>query len=211
MCSKVLSASLRTACMATLANMPSRTCTSSDMATRVSAVEQGGQHRRADQPRERLLGRNGAAGGRHQRVRRPLEGERHGDGDELGHQHQHQRKRRRSPAGRADPTARRRARAPCSTRSWSEPRPMRRGPRPGAPRPAARFKRCMGLGFRPRRGACRRALRAPHAHRRQVDPLAGVDPVRRCECGGGWRRGCACSASRRRSGARRWPTACRRA
>ena len=35
MCSKVVSASLRTACMATLANMPSRTCTSSDMAMRV--------------------------------------------------------------------------------------------------------------------------------------------------------------------------------
>jgi hypothetical protein len=38
--------------------------------------------------RERLLGGNGAAGGRHQRVRRPLEGEGHGDRDELGRQHQ---------------------------------------------------------------------------------------------------------------------------
>ena len=55
------------------------------------AVEQGGQHRRADQPRERLRGGNGAAGGRHQRVRRPLEGEGHGDRDELGRQHQHER------------------------------------------------------------------------------------------------------------------------
>ena len=36
MCSKASSASLRTACMATLANMPSRTCTSRVMATRTA-------------------------------------------------------------------------------------------------------------------------------------------------------------------------------
>ena len=55
------------------------------------AVEHDRRRRSAEQPGQRLGDGHGAAGRRDQRVGRPLEGEGHGDRDELGRQHQQQR------------------------------------------------------------------------------------------------------------------------
>ena len=71
-----------------------------------SAVEHDRQHRRAREPRQCRAAGQVAAGGRDQRVRRPLERERHGDRDELRRQHERERKHdgglQVRPVGRPD-------------------------------------------------------------------------------------------------------------
>ena len=89
MCSKVRMASRRTAFIATLAKMPSRHWVSTPHHDAHAAIGERHHHRRRQRPGDDVVGpdRRGAVAG--ERVGRPLEGERHRDGRELGDEDQH--------------------------------------------------------------------------------------------------------------------------
>ena len=226
MCSKVSSASLRTACMATLANMPSRTCTSSVMAMRVSAVEQGRQ-RPARRPARAASGRRGtlppaaatSASVAHLKVKGMATVT--SLATSISSSETTTVRLQVGPVGAAT----RRGRGPCSTRSWSEAgstRAARRGEdcRPQLVEPlhgAALALReavvdCPGGQVAAQHRALRRTIAGtlsperqgepqsgPAHTSRQINTLAGTDAARSVAGVDGWRPRCACSASRRRN------------